>query len=183
MLISIPYDRARALAYARRWAFDRNPLFYNFADLGGDCTNFTSQCLYAGCCTMNFTPTFGWYYRSLSDRAPAWTGVQFLYNFLVNNREEGPYAILSDADGVREGDVVQLQNEQGIFYHSLLVSSRRRGRILVAAHCDDAFDRPLSSYRAAGIRYLHILGAKGARCCGEDCFQQLISGTSLGLTP
>ena len=183
MLLSIPYNRTRALAYARRWAFDRNPLFYDFAGLGGDCTNFTSQCLYAGCCTMNFTPTFGWYYRSINDRAPAWTGVQFLYNFLTQNQAEGPYAVPTEANQVEPGDVIQLQNARGIFYHSLLVSDIREGEILVAAHCTDAFNRPLSSYQPAGIRYLHILGARSPVCCGEKCFPQLISGSSLDLTP
>ena len=76
MLKEREYERRRALEYARRWAYGRNPLFYNFTGIGGDCTNFISQCLLAGCCVMNCTPTFGWYYRSSSDRAPAWTGVQ-----------------------------------------------------------------------------------------------------------
>ncbi|HIS96851.1 MAG TPA: amidase domain-containing protein, partial [Candidatus Scatomorpha pullistercoris] len=83
MLKELGYDRQRAVAYARRWAYSRNPLFYNFTGIGGDCTNFISQCLLAGCCVMNCTPTFGWYYRNASDRAPAWTGVQYLYNFLT----------------------------------------------------------------------------------------------------
>lgn len=53
------YDRARAVAYARRWALERNPAYLNFDGLGGDCTNFVSQCLYAGCGVMNFTPVTG----------------------------------------------------------------------------------------------------------------------------
>ena len=44
----IPYDRSAAVTYAHRWAFGRNPRYYNFDELGGDCTNFASQCLYAG---------------------------------------------------------------------------------------------------------------------------------------
>ena len=77
MLISFPYDRGHANAYARRWALSRNPLFPNYTGIGGDCTNFVSQCVYAGCCVMNYTPTFGWYYLSQTDRAPAWTGVEY----------------------------------------------------------------------------------------------------------
>ena len=42
-----PYDRQAAVDYAHRWAYHRNPDFYNFDELGGDCTNFASQCLYA----------------------------------------------------------------------------------------------------------------------------------------
>ena len=44
----LPYDRQKAVAYARRWALGRNPAYFDFQDLGGDCTNFASQCLYAG---------------------------------------------------------------------------------------------------------------------------------------
>ena len=54
-----PYDRQAAVTYAHRWAYHRNPDFYNFDELGGDCTNFASQCLYAGSGVMNYTPTFG----------------------------------------------------------------------------------------------------------------------------
>jgi hypothetical protein len=43
----IGYDRARALAYAEKWALSRNPAYFSFDGLGGDCTNFISQCLYA----------------------------------------------------------------------------------------------------------------------------------------
>ena len=39
-----PYDRQAAVDYAHRWAYHRNPDFYNFDELGGDCTNFASQC-------------------------------------------------------------------------------------------------------------------------------------------
>ncbi len=55
-----PYNRLAAVAYAKRWAMARNPAFYDFSELGGDCTNFVSQCVYAGSLVMNFTPTFGW---------------------------------------------------------------------------------------------------------------------------
>ena len=36
MLITLPYDRTRAVRYAERWALDRNPLFANFTGIGGD---------------------------------------------------------------------------------------------------------------------------------------------------
>ena len=48
MLIDTPYDRDAAVAYARRWALSRNPLYYDFEDIGGDCTNFASQYIFAG---------------------------------------------------------------------------------------------------------------------------------------
>jgi hypothetical protein len=57
------YDRRAAVEYAHRWAYGRNPRYYDFEKLGGDCTNFASQCLYAGSGVMNYTPQLGWYYR------------------------------------------------------------------------------------------------------------------------
>ena len=59
MLIRVPYNRAAAVAYAEKWAFSRNPEYYDFHGIGGDCTNFVSQCIYAGCGVMNYTPEYG----------------------------------------------------------------------------------------------------------------------------
>ena len=58
----LPYRRDEAEAYARYWAYGRNPAFYDYETIGGDCTNFASQCIYAGTGVMNYTLTFGWYY-------------------------------------------------------------------------------------------------------------------------
>ena len=69
------YDVQKATLYAKTWALSRNPQFYNFDKLGGDCTNFVSQCIYAGCGVMNFTKDIGWYYKSLNDRSASWCGV------------------------------------------------------------------------------------------------------------
>ena len=79
----LPFDSSACIAYAKKWAYRRNPNYYNFDELGGDCTNFASQCLVAGGAVMNFTPVFGWYFNSLSDRAPAWSGVEEFYRFLT----------------------------------------------------------------------------------------------------
>ena len=97
MLRIVAYNRTAAVEYARKWAFQRNPAYYNFENLGGDCTNFASQCLYAGSGVMNYTPTYGWYYNSSSDRSPSWTGVVYLYQFLTQNKGPGPFATETDA--------------------------------------------------------------------------------------
>lgn len=156
----IPYDRNAAVSYARQWAFKRNPDFYNFNDLGGDCTNFASQCIYAGAGVMNFTPTFGWFYRSLNDRAPAWTGVEYLFNFLVSNGGVGPFAQSVPYREVEIGDVIQLGTAAGDFYHSPVVVDVRGGRIYIAAHSYDAYMRPLDSYNFYQARGIHILGVR-----------------------
>ncbi|MEG0115374.1 MAG: amidase domain-containing protein, partial [Hydrogenoanaerobacterium sp.] len=54
-LREMPYDREKAIQYAHTWAYFRNPAYYNFEEIGGDCTNYASQCLYAGAGVMNYT--------------------------------------------------------------------------------------------------------------------------------
>ena len=159
-MIVADYNRENAVAYARKWAFGRNPAYYNFNLIGGDCTNFASQCIYAGAEVMNFTPVFGWYYKSLNDRSPSWTGVEYLYNFLTKNEGVGPFAKEAPLNELEIGDIVQLGTSTGDYYHSPVVVAVRDGRIFVAAHTNDAFNRPLSSYNFAQARGIHILGVR-----------------------
>lgn len=187
MLLLKPYDRARAVEYARRWALERNPLFLDFTGQGGDCTSFVSQSVYAGGCVMDLTPTFGWYYLSSSDRAPAWSGVDEFYNYLTGSGDfpppatrEGPFGMaVSDAEA-RVGDVVQLANVMGEFYHSLLITGFDGGDILVSAHSNDALDRPLSTYDYASRRIIRIIGFR-VEIPEGNCFRELIEGRSLGV--
>ncbi len=151
------YNRRKAVEYAKKWAYGRNPAYYDFSEIGGDCTNFISQCLYAGSGVMNYTPETGWYYRSINDRSPSWTGVEFLYDFLIANRTRGPFAEETVAQDMKIGDVIQLGNRER-FYHSLLVTGIQNGRIFVAAHTFNAYMRPLQSYTFDRARYLHIVG-------------------------
>ena len=159
------YDRRAAVEYARKWAFKRNPNYYNFDNLGGDCTNFASQCVYAGSGVMNYTPTFGWYYISPDRRTASWTGVEYFYNFLTGNKEgigdgAGPFAEEVSADKIEIGDIIQLGRANGDFYHSPVVVGFSGGVPLIAAHTFDAYGRPINTYTFERIRYIHILGVR-----------------------
>lgn len=162
MLTEYDLDIDAALDYAKRWAFARNPQFADFDTMGGDCTNFISQCLYAGGAIMNNTRDTGWYYRSLNDRAAAWTSVMFFYRFIISNRGIGPFGTEIPLYAADVGDIVQL-GMNGIFYHNLLICSLRYGEIFVAAHTIDSFDRPLSTYQYENIRCLRIRQARRYR--------------------
>ena len=164
MPMLIPYDRNAAIIYAHNWAFGRNPAYFNFEGIGGDCTNFASQCLYEGTGIMNYTPDFGWYYIDANQKAPAWTGVEYFYNFLTRNEiSAGPFAVQTDLNGVLPGDFVQLRFGQERFGHTPIIVSMgypaTLNNTLVAAHSDDADWRPLSTYSFREIRFLHVLGA------------------------
>ncbi|MBE6618005.1 MAG: amidase [Ruminococcaceae bacterium] len=181
MLVTMPYRRDRAVEYAKTWAMSRNPLFENYAGIGGDCTNFVSQAIYAGSCVMNYTETFGWYYRSPVSRAPAWTGVEFFYNFFASNEGLGPYATEVSREGVDLGDVVQLADETGDYYHTLIITGFDGEEILVSAHTNDALDRPLSTYDYGSARFLRIEGVRirVPNRFAPNCFLGLINGRKI----
>jgi len=186
LLLDIPYNRQRAVSYARAWALSRNPLFIDFTGQGGNCTNFVSQCIFAGCGVMNYTPTFGWYYRTANDRAPAWTGVDELFDFLTGapdfamaNGGVGPYGRNAMAAELIEiGDVIQLANTDGEFYHTLIISGFTDTDILVCAQSDDALDRGLSTYNYASLRIIHIDGAR-LEFNNEKIYTDILEGISL----
>ncbi len=186
MIFEIPYNRERAVEYAKRWALSRNPLFVDFTGGGGDCTNFISQCLFAGCPIMNYTNTFGWYYISSDDRAPAWSGVDEFYNFItqapdfvMSNGGIGPYGKEAQtASEIQLGDVIQLMNRNGEYYHTLIISGFEENDILVCAHSDDALDRRLSSYPYYSLRIIHILGGK-LNVDTDRPFYQIIEGAEI----
>lgn len=179
MLVIKPYNRERAVEYAKKYAFSQNPVFSSFKGIGGNCTNFVSQALYAGTCVMNYTPTFGWYYRSLNDRSPSWTGVQFFYNFIVGNGGVGPFGKEVGPDEAEVGDIIQLGRQEDGFYHTLLIVGYDGEDPLVAAQTDDAYGRPLSTYTYDFSRYIKIEGARVEADLGEDCFDSVYNGIAI----
>ena len=159
MYYEYPLNIQNGLNYARRWAYSRNPEYYDFDTLGGDCTNFVSQCIYAEGAVMNYTKDTGWYYISLNDRAAAWTGVEYFCRFIINNKGTGPFGELVPLYNAQSGDVIQLGGDMG-FYHSLYVISVINGIIYVAAHTNDTYARPLDTYLFDKARCIHIIGAR-----------------------
>ena len=176
MLAIKPYQRENAVAYARKYAFSQNSQFGNFAGIGGNCTNFVSQSIYAGGCQMNYTPTFGWFYISLDDRSPSWTGVEYFYNFIIGNAGVGPFGRVATSDELEIGDVVQLGREGEGYYHTLLVVGFGEEGLLVAAQTDNAYARPLSTYDYDFARYIKILGIRFEMPDSNFCFEKLMNG-------
>ena len=176
MLATKPYNRENAVAYARKYAFSQNSQFGHFAGIGGNCTNFVSQCIYAGGCEMNYKPTFGWYYISLDERSPSWTGVEYFYNFITENADVGPFGRVVTREELELGDVIQLGREAEGYYHTLLVVGFDGEDILVAAQTDNAYARPLSTYTYDFSRFLKILGIRFETPDSYSCFTRLMEG-------
>ena len=151
-----------ALSYSYEYAMKRNPRYLDFTKYGGNCTNYISQCVYAGAKVMNYTKTFGWYYNSSSDRSPSWTSVNYFYKFLTTNKTKGPFASEIELNNIQVGDIIQLMNPMNEFYHTLFVvevsEPIRPEHILINANDYDALRRPLDTYNYVDYRCLHIDG-------------------------
>ena len=139
----VKYNREIAKEYAKKWAYQRNPAYYNYDAIGGDCTNFVSQCIFHGCNIMNYNQN-GWYYKNANDKTPSWTGVEFLAKFLLNNNSVGPFAKEVAIEEIEIGDIVQLSFNGETFGHSLLVVDKLQNdldNLLVATHTFDSYGR------------------------------------------
>lgn len=156
------YNRKDVLEYAEKWALLRNNDYYNFENIGGDCTNFVSQCLYAGSKVMNYNKLYGWYYLNANNKSASWTGVEFLYNFLIDNNGVGPIGKEEDIRNLDNGDVIQLSFDGIIYKHSLLVVNKSKNiqEIKVAAHTLDVYNKRVSEYNYRKIRGIHIWGVR-----------------------
>ncbi len=168
-LLRAPYNGTQAVLYADYWAYRRNPNFYSFDQIGGDCTNFVSQAIFYAAGVMNYTPTYGWYYISLNDRSPSWSGVEYFWNFLTSNRGPGPFGHEVPLSQVQPGDIIQMAiKEPETFGHTVLVTGllsesgtpASPDEILIAAHDKDCACRPVSTYDYRMIRALHIDGVR-----------------------
>jgi hypothetical protein len=105
-----PYRREAAVAYAERWWNEPNLAYENFEV---NCTNYVSQCLFAGGAPMNYTGRrdSGWWYKGYSNNQEAWS-----YSWAVANSLQhllgraGTYGLRADAVAMPEslqlGDVI-----------------------------------------------------------------------------
>lgn len=75
----IPYRREAAAAYAEQWWNAPNPAYHNFEV---NCTNYVSQCIFAGGAPMNYTGKreSGWWYKGRSNGQELWS-----YSWAVAN--------------------------------------------------------------------------------------------------
>ena len=156
----VKYNRQKVLEYAKKWAYARNPKYYNFDTVGGDCTSFVSQCIYAGSNTMNYTKNTGWYYINGNNKSPSWSGVEFLYNFLINNKGFGPYGKVAKQEELELGDIAQLSFDGNKFEHSLVIVNIENlftlSGIKIASHTFDSYNKSISEYIYKKIRFIHI---------------------------
>lgn len=179
------YNRQAAQDYINRWAYSRNAAWGNFDNLGGDCTNWISQIIYAGGIPKDTSDTYKWFYNSMNDRAPSWTGVKELWTYVVGNSDgngyNGPQASFWTNSAGRAnmytGDFIQLYRSSNGWFHTYGVNrvewvkqcpwynplcGNWVFKIYVTSHYsdrrDDDLDRSDVGGRYPTKRYAHIIG-------------------------
>ena len=138
---------------------------------------------------MDYTPDFGWYYISTNDRAPAWTSVAFFYDFVTEqpvfaaeNTGIGPFGREVSVREIEVGDFIQLADEEGDYYHTLIITGFEPNDILICAHTDDALNRRLSTYNYASLRFIHIDGVR-IEVPDDVCYEPLLEGRAITVEP
>jgi hypothetical protein len=138
------YDRQAAVTYASRWWNRYNPQFRSFPS--DDCTNYISQCLWAGGLPMEDTGRreTGWWYRGPDDAwSFSWTVANALRWYLSGSKRA---VGRPTAKGLDLGDIITYDwNGDDIWTHStIVVGSDATGEPLVAGHTVPSFRRPWS---------------------------------------
>ena len=148
--VTVSYDRAAAVAYARRFAnVDNNGIFKS---MGLDCTNFVSQCMWSGYggtkgynlddtaalkarVAANYRQTSTWYGRNADSPyqygSGAFIRVVDFWDYVTTNTGYGPRATGYNNNKVwtqltvvpRTGDILQVySSSQGRYVHSVIVT-------------------------------------------------------------
>lgn len=124
----IPYRRDLVAAYADRWWNEGNPAYELFEV---NCTNYVSQCVFAGNAPMNYTGKreSGWWYKGRNKGQEnwsfSWAVSNALTHYLGGKRVSGlrVETVLS-ADELQLGDIITYDwNGDNRFQHSTIVTA------------------------------------------------------------
>ena len=162
------YNRTKAVEYAHNWAFARNREYYSYSDRSGDCANFVSQCLYEG--GLPKTSEWNVIREKLDDIGVieainhnwanffyvtrAWSSVNPLYEYLINNYSEGVIEITEGTDlealqeryGVQVGDVMFFDADgDGIPNHATIITAVSE-TIGYSAHTESRRDQDIDTF-------------------------------------
>ena len=135
------YNRGTASAYWDQYTYTPNSSYYDYTNVGGDCTNFVSQGLKAGGMptrgTVGYADYKNWYYngKDVPFRSKSWTAADMFRKYWANNssgtgyQQAYQYKLMTIRNAYNNfntvfstitiGDVVQLTPINGESYHSM----------------------------------------------------------------
>ena len=164
------YNRAAAAQYARQHAKSYNTAYPSW---GADCTNYVSQCVYAGgmpkitASSHSNANDSHWYLTNATNYSPSWTGADWFMRHWAKVREYGNYVYNGRAYSVRiytkdyvlnnkatvgsfisVGDVVHyLSASNSNAYHSTIISVKNSNTdIKFCAHSQNRKDEDFFTY-------------------------------------
>ena len=114
-----------------------NPAYYNFNPLGGDCANYTSQCIYAGGMPQVVGSPYGmdgWFYKSANNRSASWTGARNLCTWMAGNR--GVLMETASDTNIYKGSPV-FYNNRG--HATICVGKNSAGTPIINSHNSDRY--------------------------------------------
>ena len=131
------YSRLNAVNYALTYAINPNPLYRFFPEIGdggGDCSNFISQCLYAGGAPFDYGSNAPWWYNkkgtlNVNDDtwSVSWAVAHSLYWTLKIRGDKNLNGVkgieVTNINMLELGDIIQYENYRGIIYHSAIITS------------------------------------------------------------
>lgn len=172
------YDRDAAVAYAMKWVSPvktvRNDQYESYDDLGGNCTNYISQCIHAGGIPMD---THGepevqwkWYGDAVDEsqtpngRSASWPGVPEFYYYCMNNTGYGMAASVDEnLYSGEKADILQYGTDNA-WKHSVIItnvvkdSSGNTTDYLINSNTTDRINYPASAYSYYKQRLIKIYG-------------------------
>ncbi len=165
---SILYDRHKVQQYADAWWDKSNPQYLAFEV---DCSNYVSQCLFAGGAPMNYTGkrATGWWYKGRINHQEqwsySWAVAHSLQSYLSYSISGLRANVVDHAHQLTIGDVIVYDwDGDSKYQHSVIVSALDpQGQPLVNAHTTNSKHR-YWDYRDSHAwsektqyRFLHIL--------------------------
>ncbi|NOU91447.1 hypothetical protein GC102_37840 [Paenibacillus sp. LMG 31460] len=142
----IIYNRAKAAHYAETWWQTPNPKYEEFEV---DCTNFVSQCLFAGGAPMDYTGKrdLGWWYAGKRGNQElwsfSWAVANSLQTFLSHSRRGLQGHAVDDPSELQMGDTISYDwDGDGRYQHNTIVIGKdANGMPLVNAHTYNSRNR------------------------------------------
>jgi len=141
------YNRVKAVEYANIWWNSYNPRFKVFED---DCTNFVSQCLWAGGAPFSFGErSRGWWYKGEGNTANwsfSWAVAHSLRWYLANSNSGLRATEVANPRDLELGDVICYDFDgDGKWQHNSIVTAKSlNGFPLVNAHTVNSRNRDWS---------------------------------------
>ncbi|GGJ88141.1 hypothetical protein GCM10007063_08310 [Lentibacillus kapialis] len=135
------YDRRAAVQYAERWWNSYNPAYRRF---NVDCTNYVSQCMYAGGAPMRGAPdrASGWWYQN-DNWSFSWAVAHSLRWYLSGSMSGLKGKEMELARDLIPGDIICYDFEgDGNWNHNTIVVAKDANDMpLVNAHTDNSRNR------------------------------------------